>query len=223
MSSSVISNDNLPNFNVFQTGVSSAAVMNALTPAAFQQVQFNSLINPVPAIAFSGSGNYGNETNLSSTSYLYTLTAEDLVQAATTREVIWAPGTAANSTLGIPLGTPAGATNLNVALGADTVGNGATFNALFNLSPANPFVTCNWYQYVQYGANGAAQLSVGLYNYASAATVGASGTYVNIVSTGLFNNSVSTQCEVTPVRFEYNGSTSVIVRPLPSLTGALIL
>ena len=219
MASSVISNQNLTNFNVINAGVSSSAVMQALTPAAFQTVQFNTLVNPVPAVAFSGTGNFSNETTLATNSYVYTLTAEDLVQAACTYEVFWAPGTVANSTTGIPLGTPAGATNLNVALGQDTAANGAALVSLFNLSPANPFVTCSFYQYEQYNAVGGAQLSVGLYSYAQAAVPTATGVYINIPSTGLFNNSAVTQCEVTPIRFEYNGASNVNARVLPSLTG----
>ena len=195
MSSAVTSNQNLLNFVVSNEQVNSAQVMNALNPGAFQTVQYESIVNPLTPISFTGPSSVEVGTAM-----IYNLTAEDLVQGVTTQSVVIAGA-----------GTyPSNATTLSISLGSDTAANAEALISVLNLSQSNPFVVTHFHQWVAGGAGGAS-LNVNLVNAAAPTSY---GTYVVFPSgsTGLFVNTSITTPGVTPVRFEYNSASQVTVR-----------
>lgn len=222
MSSAVVSSYNNPNFNINTTSVVTQDVLNCLNPSNFQNVEFNSIVNPLPPIYWSNTSSTGpvNEV-LTGTNLVYTLTAEDLVQSAcASGRVVMEPPSA---------GT---ATTLAISLGSDTAANGAALATLFNLSSNNQFVITNYYQFINQtsttatGPSGAASSPTGVFLQVNAPSNSGTGLYVNLpysnttavsgtASVTLFNNTVSTIPKLQPVRFEYVSLDQVVARVLP--------
>ena len=187
---SVVSNENLDNFTASNESVNTAQVTNALNPSTFQNVKFNSTINPVIPVSFSGPPSYQDGTTV-----IHNLIAEELVQSVVSYLTI----------IGGASTYPVGTENLLLSLGEDSSSNAESLISFFNLSENNPFVLANFYLWPITSA-GSITISFNNTSYPS------DGTYVVFPSVILFYNPFDTLSQLTTVRFEYNSPTQITVR-----------